>query len=59
MQDKSGQGWPEVRRRDRAQAVREIPEVRSLLSVSGEFDMIVVMRPNSAGLDSLITKLDE
>jgi DNA-binding Lrp family transcriptional regulator len=39
-------------------AVREVPEVRSLLSVSGEFDMIVVIASESVQrLDSLIHEI--
>lgn len=39
-------------------AVREVPEVRSLLSVSGEFDMIVVIASESMQrLDSLINEI--
>jgi DNA-binding Lrp family transcriptional regulator len=39
-------------------AVREVPEVRSLLSVSGEFDMIVVIASESVQrLDSVINEV--
>lgn len=40
------------------EAMREIPEVRSLLSVSGEFDVIVVIASESVQrLDSLINEI--
>ena len=40
--------------------VRQVPEVRSLLSVSGEFDMIVVIASESVQrLDSLINEIGQ